>query len=100
MSQSIRRPGPPPFTHVAYFFIRTAIWKGRLYGYWKDGGRGRPREEGEPGNSDWIARIDMLPQPGWDGRIRFVKIGEPPPDQAITEPQRPGEESDDEADEE
>jgi hypothetical protein len=30
---------PRPFTHTAFLFIRTAVRKGRVYGYWKDGGR-------------------------------------------------------------
>jgi hypothetical protein len=34
-----------------------------------------------------FAFIDMLPRGGWDGRIRFVKAGDPPP--GSTEPERP-----------
>jgi hypothetical protein len=30
----------------------------------------------------------MVPQGGWDGRIQFVKTGEPPPMDQV-EPQRP-----------
>ena len=83
--------GPAPFTHVAYFFIKTAMRKGIVYGYWKDGGRGRPQSDG-----NFIAKIDMLPQGGWDGRIAYVKIGDPPPsDQVPAEPRRPGEDADD-----
>jgi hypothetical protein len=71
------------FTHVAYFFIKTAVRKGRIYGYWKDGGRARPQEDG-----NFFSKIDMVPQGGWDGRIQFVKTGEPPPMDQV-EPQRP-----------
>jgi hypothetical protein len=82
MSESISRPGgTPPFTHTAYLFIRIGATKrGRVYGYWKDGGKFRA-EDGP------FAFIDMLPRGGWDGRIRFVKAGDPPP--GSTEPERP-----------
>jgi hypothetical protein len=76
------------FTHVAYFFIKTAVRKGRIYGYWKDGGRARPQEDG-----NFFSKIDMVPQGGWDGRIQFVKTGEPPPSDQV-EPQRPGDGAD------
>jgi hypothetical protein len=72
---------PGPFTHAAFLFIRTAVRKGRVYGYWKDGGRFRLASDGSP-----FAFIDMLPRGGWDGRIRFVKIGDPPPE---NEPRAP-----------
>ena len=76
----------PHFTHVAYFFIRTAMIKGRVFGYWKDGGRFRKDDKELP--DDFFAKIDMVPRGGWDGRIRFRKIGEPPPADRPA-PQRP-----------
>jgi hypothetical protein len=80
------------FTHVAYFFIKTGGRRGRVYGYWKDGGRFRP-DDGE----NYFAFIDMVVRGGWDGRIRFVKIGDPPPqDQPM--PQRPSGHDEDVAD--
>ena len=81
---------PRPFTHTAFLFIRTAVRKGRVYGYWKDGGRFKLDSDGSP-----FAFIDMLPRGGWDGRIRFVKIGDPAPENEPTAPQRPGETGDD-----
>jgi hypothetical protein len=68
------------FTHTAYFFIRMGSRKGRVFGYWKNGGDFR-QDDNEP-----FAFIDMVPRGGWDGRIRFVKYGEPVPDD---KPQRP-----------
>jgi hypothetical protein len=82
MSTAVK-PAGSSFTHVAYFFIKTAVRKGRIYGYWKDGGRARPQEDG-----NFFSKIDMVPQGGWDGRIQFVKTGEPPPMDQV-EPQRP-----------
>ena len=77
---------PPSYTHTAYFFIRTGTTKrGKVYGYWKDGGRFRA--EGEDGFS---AFVDMVPRNGWDGRIKFVKIGDPVPDTDAKAPERPG----------
>ena len=32
----------------------------------------------------------MLPRGGWDGRIRFVRIGDPPPENEPSLPVRPG----------
>jgi hypothetical protein len=79
------------FTHTAYFFIRTGARRGRVYGYWKDGGRFRT-DDGE----NYFAFIDMVPRGGWDGRLRFVKIGDAPPeDQPM--PLRPGSEHDGDA---
>ena len=72
------------FTHTAYFFIRMGMRRGKVYGYWKDGGRFDMGSDGNP-----FAFIDMLPRPGWDGRIRFVKIGEPPPENEPETPVRP-----------
>jgi hypothetical protein len=83
MSQSTigKTGGPPPFTHTAYLFIRVGATKrGKVYGYWKDGGKFR-NEDGP------FAFVDMLPVGGWDGRIRFVKIGDPVP--GSTDPERP-----------
>lgn len=37
----------------------------------------------------------MLPRGGWDGRIRFIKIGDPAPENELTAPQRPSESGDD-----
>jgi hypothetical protein len=71
------------FTHTAYFFVRTGMRKGRVYGYWKDGGRFKPEKDG-----NYFAFADMLPRGGWDGRIRFVKIGDPVPGNEEA-PQRP-----------
>jgi hypothetical protein len=77
----------PRYTHTAYFFIRTGMRKGRVFGYWKNGGKFRIDEENGP-----FAFIDMLPRGGWDGRIRFVKFGEPRPgSEPPKAPQRPGE---------
>lgn len=78
-----------PYTHTAYFFIRVGVRKGRVFGYWKDGGGLRPME-----NSNFSAFSDMLPR-GWDGRIRFIKFGDPPPEDEPSVPQRPGAASDD-----
>jgi hypothetical protein len=69
----------------AYLFIRTGMRKGKVFGYWKDGGWFRPGDE----DAEAWAFIDMLPRGGWDGRIRFVKTGDPPP-QDQPSPQRPG----------
>jgi hypothetical protein len=60
--------------------------KGKVYGYWKDGGRFKLDGDGSP-----FAFIDMLPRGGWDGRIRFVKIGDPLPENEPKAPQRPDE---------
>src|ERR1700753_850762 len=40
MTEEIQKTSPP-FTHTAYLFVRTGMRKGRVYGYWKDGGRVR-----------------------------------------------------------
>jgi hypothetical protein len=77
------------FTHTAYFFIRTGMRKGRVFGYWKDGGRLKPT-----GDGNFFAWADMLPRGGWDGRIQFVKFGDPVP--GTEAPQRPT--GDDESD--
>jgi|SRR5271166_4060194 len=84
------KPALPPFTHTAYFFIRTGTTKrGRVYGYWKDGGRFRA-----DGGDAFFAFVDMMPRNGWDGRIRFVKIGDPVPDSDARAPERPGDDDD------
>jgi hypothetical protein len=83
MSEYKATNSPPPFTHDAFLFVRTGARKGRIYGYWKHGGKFR--EGDEP-----FAFIDMLPRGGWDGRIRFVRIGEPPPENEPRHPIRPG----------
>ena len=83
---------PPPFTHTAYLFIRIGATKrGKVYGYWKDGGKLKPT-----GDGNFFAWADMLPRGGWDGRIQFVKFGDPVP--GIEAPQRPT--GDDEGDSE
>jgi hypothetical protein len=82
MTGNTNKTGSTSFTHTAYFFIRTGVSKGRVFGYWKDGGKGRP-----DGTENFFAFTDMLPRGGWDGRIQFVKFGDPPPGQ--TEPERP-----------
>src|SRR5271166_2397834 len=77
---------PQPYTHIAYFFIRTGMTKrGKVYGYWKDGGRFRA----EGGADAFFAFVDMVPRSGLDGRIRFVKIGDPVPDTDAKAPERP-----------
>jgi hypothetical protein len=83
------KTGSTPFTHTAYFFVRTGMRKGRVYGYWKDGGKFRPQGEG-----NFFAFTDMLPRGGWDGRIQFVKFGDPPPGQEPQVPMRPGDDDD------
>jgi hypothetical protein len=89
MSETTSKDAPSPFTHTAYFFIRTGIRKGIVHGYWKDGGRLRPK-----GMGNFFTKIDMLPRGGWDGRIEFVKFGDPPPE---NEPKarRPGDDGHD-----
>jgi hypothetical protein len=88
------KPDALGFTYDAYLFIRTAVRRGRVYGYWKNGGQFRPGDS----DSEPFAFIDMLPRGGWDGRIRFVKKGDPAPGTEHQTPQRPGSEGDDEAD--
>jgi hypothetical protein len=83
-------PASTTFTHTAYFFIRTGMRKGKVFGYWKDGGRFRPH-----GDGNFFAFADMLPRSGWDGRIHFVKLGDPVPGTEM--PQRPGESDGDES---
>lgn len=80
-------------THTAYLHIRTGIRKGKVYGYWKDGGRYKLKEDGTP-----VAFIDMLPRGGWDGRIEFVKFGDPPPGSEPKAPHRPSVDSDHDSD--
>jgi hypothetical protein len=41
----------------------------------------------------------MLPRGGWDGRIKFVKFGDPAPENEPREAQRPGETEDEAEDE-
>ncbi len=65
---------PKPFTHTAYLFIRRMAPKGKVVGYWKNGGDFRQDDE-EP-----FAFIDMVTRGGWDGRIRFVKYSAAPPE--------------------
>ncbi len=74
------------YTHTAYLFIRTAARRGKVIGYWKDGGRFRLGDD----NAEPFAFIDMMPRGGWDGRIRFVKIGDPSPGSEYQTPGRPG----------
>jgi hypothetical protein len=93
MSVNAKLPAPP-YTHTAYLFIRTGVRRGRVYGYWKDGGRFRPDNGDNP-----VAFIDMLPRGGWDGRIKFVKFGDPAPENEPREAQRPGETEDEAEDE-
>ena len=83
---STSKPALPPYTHTAYFFVRLGMTKrGKAYGYWKDGGRFRA----DCGDA-FFAFVDMVPRSGWDGRIRFVKIGDPVPDTDSKAPERPG----------
>jgi hypothetical protein len=89
MTDNANKTGSTPFTHTAYFFVRTGMRKGRVYGYWKDGGKFRPQGEG-----NFFAFTDMLPRGGWDGRIQFVKFGDPPPGQEPQVPLRPGDDDD------
>src|ERR1700749_25613 len=77
------------FTHTAYLFIRTATRKGKVAGYWKNGGRFRLGDD-----TEHFAFIDMLPRGGWYGRIRFVKDGDPVPGSEHQTPQRPGDDAD------
>jgi hypothetical protein len=74
-------------TCTAYLFIRTGMRKGKVFGYWKDGGWFRPGDVP-------FAFIDMLPRGGWDGRICFVKRGDPPPGSEHKAPERPGGDAD------
>ena len=72
---SVAKPSDPkPYTHTAYLFIRRMVHKGKVVGYWKNGGDFR-QDDAEP-----FAFIDMVPRGGWDGRIRFVKYGAAPPE--------------------
>jgi hypothetical protein len=96
MTDKTNKTGRAPFTHTAYFFIRTGMRKGVVYGYWKDGGKFRDTDGVPPPP---FAYIDMLPRGGWDGRIQFVKIGDPPPENEPKGPQRPPATDDDEGDE-
>jgi len=89
MTEEAHKTSARPFTHTAYLFVRTGMRKGRVFGYWKDGGRFR---EGD----DPFAFIDMLPRGGWDGRIRFVRIGDPAPANEPPLPIRPSTEIADE----
>jgi len=91
MTNKAAKTADTPFTHTAYFFIRTGARKGRVIGYWKDGGRFKATDGG-----NYFAFADMLPRGGWDGRIRFVKFGDPPPGDAAAA-QRPGAEDGGEA---
>jgi hypothetical protein len=89
------KPAVPTLTHTAYFFIRTGTTKrGKVYGYWKDGGRFRA----EGGADAFFAFVDMVPRSGWDGRIKFVPIGDPAPDTDAKAPERPDATGDDEDD--
>ena len=56
-----------------------------------EGGRFKATDGG-----NYFAFADMLPRGGWDGRIRFVKFGDPPPGDAAAA-QRPGAEDGGEA---
>jgi hypothetical protein len=85
MTDNTSKTGSTPFTHTAYFFIRTGMRKGRVYGYWKDGGKLKPKDGG-----NHFSFIDMVPRGGWDGRIEYVKFGDPPPENEPKAPQRPG----------
>jgi hypothetical protein len=91
MTDNTNKGGRTPFTHTAYFFIKTGMRKGRIFGYWKDGGKGRPH-----GEENFFAFTDMLPRGGWDGRIQLVKFGDPPPGEEPKAPQRPDDAGDDE----
>jgi hypothetical protein len=92
-ADSTNKTGSTSFTHTAYFFIRTGMRKGRVFGYWKDGGKFR-----SDGTTPF-AFIDMLPRGGWDGRVRFVKFGDPTPENEPKAPQRPVEAGADDEDE-
>ena len=86
MTDGTSTTGRPSYTHTAYFFIRTGVRKGRVFGYWKDGGRFKPKPDAD---GNFVAMIDMLPRGGWDGRVEFVKFGDPPPPNEPQAPQRP-----------
>ena len=73
----------PPLTHNAFLYRTDGMRKGMRFGRWLHGGEGRLNDDG-----NFDARIDMTPTQGWDGRIRFIKIGDKPP--AVEVPQRPG----------
>lgn len=75
MTEEIGRAGTQPFTHTAYLFVRNGMRKGRVFRLLE---RRRP-VQGWDEEGGHFAFIDMLPRGGWDGRIRFVKIGDPPP---------------------
>jgi hypothetical protein len=79
----IEKPNGPPAqyktgkdnaTHRAWVFKRTAMRKGRVVGDWDTGGYGIQQD-----NGDFTAFVDMIPRAGWDGRIRFIKEGNDPP---------------------
>ena len=69
MTDNTNQTGNTPFTHTAYFFIKTGMRKGRVYGYWKDGGRFRPQGEG-----NFFAFADMLPRGGMGRTDSVCKI--------------------------
>jgi hypothetical protein len=75
-------------THIGYVFKKTGVHKRMVFGTWDKGGIGRLES-----NGDFTLLVDMLPRCGWDGRVRFVKIGNPTPNDG--EPDAYGKEGND-----
>ncbi len=82
------------FTHDAYVLKTEGMRRGRRLGYMVPEGVARV----EP-NGDIFVYLHSLPVGGWDGRIRCRKFGEKPPEIKQT-PERPGEDSGGEDDDE
>jgi hypothetical protein len=94
MPESVNKNEPKPFTHTAWILKTELMRRGRRIGRRLECGVGRVTDSG-----DFEGYLDRLPVGGWDGRVYFAKIGNPPPD--LEAPQRPGTDSDDDgADEE
>jgi hypothetical protein len=85
MTDSASKSGPQPFTHTA-FLCRKIVHKKMMLESWGDCGEFKQEEDGS-----FTAQIDWMPRAGWDGRIRFIKHGNPPPGAVKpAAPQRPG----------
>ena len=75
-----------PFTHDAYIFKNEGLRKGRRLGLWIKEGQARVEADGS-----LFVYLHSTPLGGFDGRVKCVKLGSPPPEE---KPQRPGEDAD------
>jgi hypothetical protein len=77
------------FTHDAFIFKSEGVRKGKRLGFWVNEGMARIEPDGS-----LFVYLHSTPIGGFDGRIRCLKYGSPPPGSTMLVPKRPGEPDD------